>query len=72
MEECAWSDGSKPERSTKQARFVKSSTKREDANEKLSARQLIGQNAMNPFFVNRNFEEDMRVQESFLKTTSGS
>ena len=50
MEECAWSDGSKPERPLKKDRFVKNSSKREEANEKLSERHLIGQSAQNPFF----------------------
>tara|TARA_B100001063_G_C16768924_1_gene560345 strand:+ start:1179 stop:1481 length:303 start_codon:yes stop_codon:yes gene_type:complete len=90
MEQLAWSDGSKPERSKKsdKSKFKRnnpeetstnklfsinqtgilrqSNTKREDANLKISEREMVGQTCQNPFFYKRSYVEDIEIQQNFL------
>lgn len=42
------------------------SSKREDANEKINEREMIGQTCQNPFFTNTSYVEDLDVQQNFL------
>tara|TARA_Y100000389_G_scaffold152291_1_gene152214 strand:- start:9498 stop:9719 length:222 start_codon:yes stop_codon:yes gene_type:complete len=69
MEEYKWTNGTKGEKSKKNERFVKCNSKREDANEKLSQRDLIGKNVCNPFFSSCDFKKDIEVQEQFMKNS---
>tara|TARA_B100000902_G_scaffold180534_1_gene173516 strand:- start:2026 stop:2343 length:318 start_codon:yes stop_codon:yes gene_type:complete len=46
--------------------FREASTKREDANDKISERDLIGQTCQNPFFGRTNYVEDLDIQQNFL------
>jgi len=95
MDKLAWSDGSKPDKSTKKDRdkylepkptdpsydsnnyphhrnmlekstFRQDNTKREDANDKINKRAMIGQTCMNPFFTNTTYVDDLEVQQNFL------
>ena len=45
--------------------------KREDTYNKMAEREMVGQIGMNPF-MNRNYLEDVMVQENFLKPISTS
>lgn len=88
MEQLAWSDGTKPVRSTKEDKIKyitqneeneeernsvhqscilrKPNSKREDANEKISEREMIGQTCQNPFFTKTSYVDDLDVQQNFL------
>lgn len=44
----------------------KPNTKREDANEKISEREMVGQICQNPFFTKTNYIEDLDIQQNFL------
>ena len=46
--------------------FHKVSNKREEANEKMNERYLIGQATQNPFMTNNNYVNDLEVQMNFL------
>jgi len=46
--------------------FRKVSNKREEANEKINERYLIGQATQNPFMTNNNYINDLEVQMNFL------
>jgi hypothetical protein len=46
--------------------FIKGSTKREEANDKLNDRNLISQIGQNPFMINNNYLHDLEVQQNFL------
>ena len=46
--------------------FRKVSNKREEANEKINERYLIGQATQNPFMTNNNYVNDLEVQMNFL------
>ena len=50
--------------------FREASTKREDANDKISERDLLGQRCQNPFFDKTNYLEDLDVQQNFLMPRS--
>lgn len=45
--------------------------KREDTYNRMAEREMVGQIGMNPF-MNRNYLEDVMVQENFLKPVSTS
>jgi len=47
--------------------FGVASSKREDANTKLSERQMIGQVSHNPFLTSTDYVNDLEVQENYLK-----
>ena len=47
--------------------FGVASSKREDANTKLSDRQMIGQVSHNPFLTSTDYVNDLEVQENYLK-----
>jgi hypothetical protein len=80
MEELAWTNGDKPERSKKEdnpalrkddyarqsGQFRESSNKRDLANAKLNERQLLSQGGHNPFLMGTEYSQDLEVQESFL------
>jgi len=87
MDEYAWSDGSKPERSRKEDKpspnnqpqqqvngpfidpttgFRQASTKRDEANAKLSERCMIGQGGYNPFLTDTTYAQDIEQQQNFL------
>lgn len=97
MEQLAWSDGSKPDKSKMEDRskyiqpaskesvseqpvernrmepdieqtpiLREPSTKREDANVKISEREMFGQTCQNPFFNKRSYVEDLEIQQNFL------
>lgn len=70
MDELKWSNGTKPEKSLKKDRFMKTSSRREEANEKLSARDPMVQHACNPFFSTSNFVDDFEVQNKFFNSSS--
>ena len=42
------------------------STKREDANNKISERDMLGQVCQNPFLSESNYVDDLDVQQNFL------
>jgi hypothetical protein len=50
----------------------KVSNKREEANEKMNERYLIGQATQNPFMTNNNYVNDLEVQMNFLTPQAGS
>lgn len=52
--------------------FHKVSNKREEANEKINERYLIGQATQNPFMTNNNYINDLEVQMNFLTPQSGN
>ena len=52
--------------------FHKVSNKREEANEKMNERYLIGQATQNPFMTNNNYVNDLEVQMNFLTPQAGS
>ena len=85
MDEYAWSDGSKPERSRKEDKpventkpvssdsfldpmtgFRQASTKRDEANSKLSERCMVGQGGYNPFLTDTTYAQDIDAQQNFL------
>jgi hypothetical protein len=84
MDEYAWSDGSKPERSRKEDKpvekepvnngqfmdpttgFRQASTKRDEANSKLSERCMVGQGGYNPFLTETTYAQDIDAQQNFL------
>ena len=85
MDEYAWSDGSKPERSQKGDKpventqpaakgqfmdpttgFRQASTKRDEANSKLSERCMVGQGGYNPFLTETTYAQDIDAQQNFL------
>lgn len=103
MEQYAWSDGSKPIKSTKDDKtkyvtttnndnehdnehhnnvesldfemmtsFREVSHKREDANDKISERQPIGQKCQNPFFNKTSYLDDLEIQQKFLTPKSSN
>ena len=47
--------------------FGVASSKREDANTKLSERQMLGQVSHNPFLTSTDYINDLEVQENYLK-----
>jgi hypothetical protein len=47
--------------------FGVASSKREDANSKLSDRQMLGQVSHNPFLTSTDYMNDLEVQENYLK-----
>lgn len=47
--------------------FGNASNKREDANTKLSERQLIGSVTHNPLLTETNYINDLEVQENYLR-----
>jgi hypothetical protein len=47
--------------------FGVASSKREDANTKLSDRQMLGQVSHNPFLTSTDYVNDLEVQENYLK-----
>jgi len=49
--------------------FRKVSNKREEANEKMNERYLIGQSNQNPFMTQSNYINDLEVQMNFLTPT---
>lgn len=46
--------------------FREPNGKREDANFKISERQMIGQTYQNPFFNNTTYVNDIDIQENYL------
>jgi hypothetical protein len=42
------------------------SNKREEANNKMSERYLVGQGQQNPFLANNNYLQDLDIQQNFL------
>ena len=78
MNELAWSDGTKPERSHKKTKqnnsfqenniigFKLGTNKREDVNNKISERELVGKSCYNPFLTNTSYIEDVTIQDNFL------
>ena len=75
MEVIVWSDGTKPERSSKQDNpehksvvevNYKGINKREHANNKLNERELIKQVRNNPFLQGDNYHDIIDKQEQFL------
>ena len=77
MNQLAWTDGSKPERSEKKDKPIKQevckqdtfqqiTTKREAVSNKLSERELIGNGNYNPFLAGNTYIEDIAVQQNFL------
>jgi hypothetical protein len=46
--------------------FRQVSTKREEANTKMSERYLVGQATQNPFMSSNNYVNDIEVQMNFL------
>ncbi len=50
--------------------FRETSNRREDANDKISEREPIGQVCQNPFLTNTNYIDDLDVQEKFLTPKS--
>ena len=52
--------------------FHKVSNKREEVNEKINERYLIGQSTQNPFMTNNNYINDLEVQMNFLIPQSGN
>ena len=53
-----------------QAIFRQPNTSREDANDKISEREMIGQTCQNPFFTSTSYVEDLVVQQNFLMPQS--
>lgn len=53
-----------------QAIFRQPNTSREDANDKISEREMIGQTCQNPFFTKTSYVEDLEVQQNFLMPRS--
>ena len=47
--------------------FGVASSEREDANTKLSERQMLGQVSHNPFLTSTDYVNDLEVQENYLK-----
>lgn len=47
-----------------------SSNKREEANNKLNDRELVGQVGQNPFHTSNNYLNDLEVQRNFLTPKS--
>ena len=82
MNQLAWTDGSKPERSEKKDKPIKQevckqevckqdtfqpiTTKREAVSNKLSERELIGNGNYNPFLAGNTYIDDLDVQQNFL------
>ncbi len=80
MEDLAWTNGDKPDRSRKEDNpalqpdkyahnvgiFREASNKRDQANQKLNERYLLSQGGHNPFLMGTNYSTDLEVQESFL------
>ena len=78
MNELAWSDGTKPERSHKKNKpnnensfqgiigFKLGTNKREDVNNKISERELVGKSCYNPFLTSTSYIEDVTIQDNFL------
>ena len=77
MNQLAWTNGSKPERSEKkdkpikqeickQDAFQQTITKREAVSNKLSERELIGNGNYNPFLAGNTYIDDLVVQQNFL------
>lgn len=89
MNELAWSDGTKPERSQKENKpengeenkpengqenkntqgimnFKLGVSKREDVNNKMSERELVGKSCYNPFLVGTSYIDDLTIQDNFL------
>ena len=72
MNQLAWTNGSKPERSEKkdkpikQEQFHQTVTKREAVSNKLSERELIGNGNYNPFLAGNTYIDDLVVQQNFL------
>ena len=53
-----------------QSIFRQPNTSREDANDKISEREMIGQTCQNPFFTKTSYVEDLEVQQNFLMPRS--
>jgi len=81
MNEYAWSDGTKPERSYKKdnpelnpKQIALSddwddnigNTKREEAYIKIKERELIGRVGTNPFLNKTSYSEDIEIQQNYL------
>ena len=85
MNELAWSDGTKPERSQKENKpengsensqenkniqgimnFKLGVSKREDVNNKISERELVGKSCYNPFLAGTSYIDDLTIQDNFL------
>jgi len=83
MNEFAWTDGTKPDKSYKNDKdfYLKDNsnneknisteksdgiTKRELANDKLNAREMIKQVCDNPFLKNNNYIDVISTQQEFL------
>jgi hypothetical protein len=49
-----------------------SSNKRDQANNKLNDRELVGQVGQNPFHTSNNYLNDLEVQQNFLTPKSSN
>jgi hypothetical protein len=52
--------------------FREPNTKREEANEKINERDMVGQTCQNPFFNNTKYINVIDVQENFLMPRSSN
>jgi len=55
-----------------QSIFRQPNTHREDANDKISEREMVGQTCQNPFFTKTSYVEDLDVQQNFLMPRSSN
>ena len=66
-----WSNGSYMEKSMRtksidNQHYVINSNKVEEQNKRLSIREIIPNQSINPFLVNKNYIKDINTQEQFL------
>jgi len=52
--------------------FRQGNTKREDANDKINERDMVGQTCQNPFFTKTTYVDDLEVQQNFLMPRSSN
>jgi hypothetical protein len=52
--------------------FRQGNTKREDANDKINERDMVGQTCKNPFFTKTTYVDDLEVQQNFLMPRSSN
>lgn len=55
-----------------QSIFREPNSHREDANDKISEREMVGQICQNPFFSKTSYVEDLDVQQNFLMPRSSN
>jgi hypothetical protein len=51
---------------------LKTTNKRDIANDRINERIMISQIGQNPFLINNNYLEDLNIQETFLKPKNSS